>query len=292
MSSRTLLSVLGLGALAAAAIAPLAPAAPAQAADGTVCTVSDGTLTWGFKESFRSYISGSIANGSWEAMDGATYETPVFTWSGAHGEIDAAGHGEISFTGSVLFTGHGGLLQTTIAEPVLVLDDAGAHLSLDITGVSMDDALAGGEVTPEVREGVPFAALELPALDWAAPQIAAVDIPATVTAEGFEAFGSYEAGTPLDPISIALTSTCETEKKPAEETTAPVDDTTDAAFDAPGADGGSADDGSWVPWAIGGAAVFIVAAGATALLVRRRGAGSGEASDAAHAPDDAPGGTA
>src|SRR5690554_3818989 len=87
---------------AATALAPLglvaAPAASAAAAEG--CSVESGTMTWGVKESFRSYISGSIAKGSWEATDGATYETPSFTFTGATGQLDAAsGAGAIAFTG-------------------------------------------------------------------------------------------------------------------------------------------------------------------------------------------------
>src|SRR5690606_23738697 len=44
----------------------------------TGCTVTDAELVWGYKESFRSYISGSIAHGEWTVADGAAYETPNF----------------------------------------------------------------------------------------------------------------------------------------------------------------------------------------------------------------------
>ena len=42
---------------------------------------------WGFKESFRAYIDGDIANGEWTTAGGATYETPEFTWSDGTGSL-------------------------------------------------------------------------------------------------------------------------------------------------------------------------------------------------------------
>ncbi len=73
------------------------PAKVTTAAEG--CPVDDATLTWGFKETFRSYISGSIANGEWTVADGATYETPDFGWSDGTGAYDPdGGEGLIAFT--------------------------------------------------------------------------------------------------------------------------------------------------------------------------------------------------
>src|SRR5690606_8583207 len=79
------------------------------------CDVADAELRWGFKESFRAYIDGSIANGEWSTADGAEYATPEFIWRGGSGEIP----GDVAFRGSVRFTGHGGILDTTIADPVV-----------------------------------------------------------------------------------------------------------------------------------------------------------------------------
>lgn len=280
MSSRTAASALTLAAFAAtAALAPLATPVAAQAAEGATCTVTDGTLSWGFKESYRSYVSGSIANGSWEAGDGATYETPLFTWSGAHGDIDAFGHGEIAFAGSVVFTGHGGVMQTTIANPVVVLDDTGARLLLDVGGISMEDATSGADVEPQTSERVAFADLGLDAsrLDWASGVAAATDIPATVAPAGYEAFANYETGTALDPVSFDVVSTCETPVDEPVETAAPAAETPDAGTLEKGV--------TWLPWAIGGGAVVVAAVIAGVLIGRRRGTAS-NAPDADRAGDD------
>ena len=68
-------------ALSLAAVVGLAPASVPEGA----CEVQDVSITWGFKESFRSYISGSIAQGSWEASGDVGYEIPHFTLTGGTG---------------------------------------------------------------------------------------------------------------------------------------------------------------------------------------------------------------
>src|SRR5690606_16003506 len=66
------------------------------------CVADAATLSWGFKEAFRSYISGAIANGEWTVADGASYETPAFGWSDGEGSYDGtSAEGLIAFTGSV-----------------------------------------------------------------------------------------------------------------------------------------------------------------------------------------------
>src|SRR5690606_7451077 len=102
------------------------------------CTISDATLTWGFKESFRAYLTSSIAHGEWIVSDGAAYETPEFSWHGTGSLDPATQRGDLAFEGSVLFWGHDGALQTTIANPRVVLGVDGAVLLLDVTGTTQD----------------------------------------------------------------------------------------------------------------------------------------------------------
>ena len=56
----------------ALALASLVGAVPATAPEGA-CEVREVTITWGFKESFRSYISGAIAEGSWQTSGDVGY---------------------------------------------------------------------------------------------------------------------------------------------------------------------------------------------------------------------------
>ena len=72
----------GLGMLGPAAQAAARPRWSSPAASSR-----DATLTWGFKESFRAYIDGDIANGEWTTSGGATYETPEFSWSDGTGPL-------------------------------------------------------------------------------------------------------------------------------------------------------------------------------------------------------------
>ncbi len=273
-------------AVAGALVPAAATAAPsvATAVDAGTCTVTEAHIDWGFKESFRSYISSAIAHGSWETVDGATYETPVFGFTAEAGEWDPeAGTGEIPFAGGIRFTGHDGLLDTRVGDPVLVLTGPGAAvLRLDLSGVSMEDALAGNTDAVQVAEDVPFVAIDLSAAtvetDGETATLVVADAPTTVTEEGFAAFPNYETGTPFDPIGIRVTAEC----APVETATpspAPTatEEPSDAVTAAPDETSGGSPD--WVPWVIGGAVVLVAGVIAGVLIGRRRRGGASPAAD-------------
>jgi hypothetical protein len=189
--------------LAAAALLVLAPAVAATAAPAQApgCETESASMSWGFKESFRAYIDGSIANGEWTVGDGATYATPEFGFLATDGRIDPRGPiGSISFAGSVHFTGHGGILDTTVANPVLVLraDDT-AVLLLDVSGPTME----GDQVAVT---GAVFVDVDLGGQDFTPNNgiITIVEAPTTLTEDGAEAFPNYEAGEAFDPISVRI----------------------------------------------------------------------------------------
>lgn len=189
---RLLAGLLALGALT------LVPAAPA-AAQAPGCDVASATLEWGFKETFRAYIDGSIANGEWTVGDGATYATPTFGFPAASGRIDPRDpNGEIGFTGSIRFTGHGGVLDTTVSNPVLVIRPNGTGvLLLDVDGPTME----GDEVSVIAAEfvEVDLAGQDLTPVDGVITIDAA---PTTLTVAGSEAFPNYPAGEAFDPITV------------------------------------------------------------------------------------------
>lgn len=252
------------------AAAPATAAVPVAAATPSVsCTITAGTLTWGFKESFRSYISGTIAKGAWEPTGGATYETPNFGWSAATGEFDSATLvGDVHYAGGVRFTGHNGLLDTTIANPTLrfTADGSGALL-LDITSLSMDDAMAGNTENVASLAQVPIVSLDLAAAPLESSgdslTVTGTAVPTTMTAEGFAAFGSYDPGTPFDPVTFSFTVECpepEPTPEPSTEASASTTPTPVAASDDVPADL------SWVPWLGGG----ILAAAVIVWAVLRR----------------------
>jgi hypothetical protein len=191
--------MIGALALAAALVVSGAPAAE-------TCAVDDATLTWGFKESFRSYISGTIANGEWTVADGASYETPYFGWTGGAGELDA-GRGTIQFTGSITFTGHDGILDTTVANPQLVFDGSDtAMLLLDVSGTTQ-------EGVPVDERAVEFATIDLEGA-VGGDDVVLTDSPLVLTGGGATAFGTYEAGEQLDPIRAVLPGAAECDLLP------------------------------------------------------------------------------
>lgn len=194
---RRLFVILGAAALL------LGPATPATALDAQApgCEVVAGELTWGFKESFRAYIDGSIANGEWTVADGATYDTPSFGFPAGSGRVDPRDpNGSIAFTGSVHFTGHGGILDTTIANPVLLVrGDGTGVLLLDVSGPTME----GDEVSVTEAE---FLDVDLTGQDFTPVDgIITIDAaPTALTADGEVAFPNYPAGEAFDPLSATL----------------------------------------------------------------------------------------
>jgi large repetitive protein len=218
----------------------------------TNCPVDDATLTWGFKESFRSYISGSIAHGTWEVSEGATYEVPDFGFADGAGDYDAAtSTGSLAFAGSIRFTGHDGVLDTTVTNPVVrFVDENTAIVVLDVTGVTQD----GADID---AAGVEFVELDLTAATVAneGGAITIAGAPATLLPAGASAFGTYESGEGFDPVTLAFT----TPECAAAPVASPVE--TPAASAGP--------DLSWLPWAIVGVLLAIIAA-LVVVVVRRR----------------------
>jgi hypothetical protein len=223
------------------------------------CEVTDATLTWGFKEAFRSYISGTIANGEWTVAEGAAYETPNFIWGDGTGGYDPeAAEGELAFAGTVNFTGHGGILNTTVGNPRIEFVDADtARLYLDMSGTTQE-----GEAVDQAD--VHFADIDLSAgtVEHAEGVSTITAAPAELSDEGSAAIGTYEPGTELDPITVefmtdaACGSVEEAEAVDTEVETAPVTD------DGPGV----------LPWVIGGLVLLALIALVIMLVVRRRGA--------------------
>ena len=168
-----------------------------------------------------------------------------------YGRLDPRGpQGSIDFPGSVHFTGHGGLLDTTIANPALLFRaDGKAFLLLDVRGATMDG------------DDVAMSATTFVELDLADQDLAPVDgivtldeAPATLTADGSIAFPNYPEGEAFDPVSatIDVGADCDLSGLP---------------------EGGDADDPppalDLVPVVVGGAVVALLAI-ITVVFIRRR----------------------
>ncbi|KQO97770.1 HtaA domain-containing protein [Leifsonia sp. Leaf264] len=241
---------------------------PERTAVAGQCTVTDATLDWGFKESFRGYLTGGIANGDW-ILTGVTEENGVFSWTGGTGSVDAsATRGLVGFTGAIEFSGHGGALDTTVANPRIELaGPTEGYLLLDVTGTTQQ-----GE--PVTAAGIRFASLDLSAdaLTTTDAAITGTAIPAVLTEEGAAAFGTYPAGEELDPVSFTapLPADCGAVAATADE---PVAEATDGDVAAAAAAAAAAEvepvsDSGWWIWAV--VALIVIAAIVVAVILRRR----------------------
>ncbi|GAT81162.1 hypothetical protein STXM2123_1863 [Streptomyces sp. F-3] len=254
---------------------PSGSTAPAPAEGDIV----DGRLTWGVKESFRTYVVGPVAKGRITTSDGASQASGngVFTFTDATGTYDTkAGTLSASFKGSVTFKGHPGEggyeLDLTLSNIRVVLDRGTGTLTADVTRL--------GEKTQDVV---------LAELKAGSTALVAVDdvitlnkVTATLTAAGAEEFGGfYGQGTALDPVdlSVALTEGAELPSgnggsgggSGTPDGSGGTGGTGSTTGGTGGIGGSMASTGSDVPvTALGTAAAAAVAAGAGVLFAVRR----------------------
>lgn len=162
------------------------------ASDGTI---KSANLGWGVRDSFRNYVRGGIANGSWE-LNGTSYSSDAFNWSNGTGTFKN-GKGSISFSGSVRFTGHHGILDTTIANPRLEINGNSGTLY-----ATMNSNDPSGKATNYGE--VALLKVDLSGLQSSADAVSVNGAATTLTAEGAKAFaGFYEAGKDMAPLSFS-----------------------------------------------------------------------------------------
>ncbi|MFD5015688.1 HtaA domain-containing protein [Streptomyces chartreusis] len=249
--------------------------------------IADGTLGWGVKQSFRSYVVGGVANGGITTSGGASQaaDNGVFTFTDATGEYDTdADTLSADFKGAVTFKGHKGQGE-----------DGGYGLDLTLTGLRVTLEEGVGELTADVTslgektEDVVLADLKADEPDLAAQEdvITADDVTATLTEAGAKAFGGfYTAGTELDPVDLAVALTADAELPDDGGTGGSTGGSGTGGSGSGGSTGGSsgttgsttggvtgglASTGSDVPVAaLGTAAAVTVAAGAGVVIAMRR----------------------
>ncbi|MFB7882782.1 HtaA domain-containing protein [Microbacterium sp. NPDC056057] len=153
--------------------------------------VQGGSLSWAISSSFASYITSSTAKGSIAVAGGATRSGGLFQFGQATGgTYDAAtGTGTVSYNGSVRFTGHGGVLDVTIANPQVRITSANAA-TLYVTSGGSQVAFANLDLSAAVRV-------------TANGTVSYSRVPATLTAAGrSQVFQGYT--TVLDPLAFTV----------------------------------------------------------------------------------------
>ncbi|KON74833.1 hypothetical protein M768_02545 [Cellulosimicrobium cellulans F16] len=161
-----------------------------------------GSLTWGVKESFRSYIVGPVAGGGATTSSGAAVVDGLFRFGQADGGTwtAASGRGSVKYSGTVRFTGHSGALDLALTNPVVDVTGPGAgRLLVDARSTGLDGSTFD-------RKGVVVATLALGAPTTSGDgAVTYTKAAATLTADGSLAFsGFYPAGTALDPVTFTV----------------------------------------------------------------------------------------
>ncbi|WP_327711435.1 HtaA domain-containing protein [Streptomyces sp. NBC_00464] len=216
---------------AAFALPALAAEQSAQSATAAApaMELKDGTLDWGFKESFRKYVG---AAGKVTVKDGATQAegNGVFTFVNGKGSYDMTTHGtDTAFEGGVNFSAHGGVLDITLSDVKLSTAGTGGAITADVAtpaGTANDVAVADLDLSA-VRPG-----------QGAGGAMVFKDIPAKLTKAGSEAFnGQYKEGEVLDPATLtvkAVATPTEKPTDPAEPTGKPTEKPTEKPTDPAG----------------------------------------------------------
>ncbi|MGW6600046.1 HtaA domain-containing protein [Streptomyces sp. NPDC055036] len=179
--------------------------APLRAEDGAIV---DGTLDWGVKESFRSYVVDKIARGKVELSDGAAKSgATAYRFPRGTGDFDATARTlSASFGGTVRFLGH----QDEDGEYVLDLRLSGLQVVVkDGKGTLVADVSTKDQETRKVAtyQDLTLATLDIPAAGPVAKDgvVTLSAVPATLTADGTKAFGGmYQEGTELDRLTLAV----------------------------------------------------------------------------------------
>ncbi|RZQ59904.1 HtaA domain-containing protein [Amycolatopsis suaedae] len=166
-----------------------------------------GELLWGLKKSFRQYVGGkpgnSITAGGGAEVAGEAYRFPF-------GSADYRAPGELTanFGGSVTFAYPAHFFTLVLANPRVKVTGTAGALFADME-LRVTDPKAPAK--PVKQTGVALATLDLGAATRADKPgvVAFTGIAASLTSP--EAFGGfYTAGTPLDPVSVALGAECST----------------------------------------------------------------------------------
>lgn len=187
------------GTLFAPASVSVLPQAQAQTCDETHRAVSDGSLTWGVKESFRKYVEGNIARGEITVKDGASRSGGSVAYPASASAITGDSKGVVRFGGTVNFTGHNGVLDLTLSDIAMHIDGSKAELTADYSSRKFEGMNSHEPGPIETGNDVVFASVNLNSAANFKSNSVNLAGTTTLTSSGVNVFGGfYEAGIQLD----------------------------------------------------------------------------------------------
>lgn len=162
----------------------------------SVKAVESAKASWALKESFQSYITGSIAKGKWD-LSGVGYSGGKYQFTGNGGNVDTSSQqGTISYGGAMQFTGHNGILDLNIANPEIQFNGGTGRLVADVRSSNME-----GEKRDFGR--TVLGDLSFSSLDVSENSVSG-EASVSLTQDGSVAFAEfYDPGTQLAPISFS-----------------------------------------------------------------------------------------
>lgn len=156
--------------------------------------ITSGNLSWGVRSSFTSYIRG-LAKGGWD-LAGVSWDGSDFNFPVAGGVYNTATRsGTIYYSGTVHFYGHKGVLDVTIANPVLEINGNSGDLYMTVNGSDTSgNKFALGRVH--------FASVYFNGVYASNGSLSFDGATVTLSGSGAQAFaGFYGAGEALDAMS-------------------------------------------------------------------------------------------
>ncbi|MFY1636331.1 HtaA domain-containing protein [Solwaraspora sp. WMMB335] len=179
------------------AVTALVGVSPAVAAPAGI---TEGSLNWGFKASFRNYVLSGDGNPPIAASDGAAINAGgTFTFPSTGGSYDAeTGETNATYGGTIVFSYPAHFFTITLANPTVTVTGGTAVLKADVELEST--AFPPVDVTQAtVADLTTTGTNPVAGVDG----ITGTDLAATLTAEGAAAFaGFYAAGETLDPVTF------------------------------------------------------------------------------------------
>lgn len=213
-------AVLGLGAA-------LATAAPAQAADRSP---QSGTLSWGFKQSFRSYVGSQTAaqppigaipvgqritltapasfdTAGTPAVPGSTSspnETLPYLLPVAKGTVTDRANLRLESSGGLSYHFPSHFFDVTISNIAVVIKDGKASIHAD---TDADITQAFGEIPAghHVHDDLEIGTVANATVDLSGNRVTVSGTGVVLTAAGARALPFYPAGDPLDDFSLTAT---------------------------------------------------------------------------------------
>lgn len=175
------------------------PQAQAQTCDETHRAVTDGSLTWGVKASFRKYVEGNIARGAITVKDDASRSGGSVVYPASASSITGDSKGVVRFGGTVNFTGHNGVLDLTLSDIAMHIYGSKAELTADYSSRKFEGMNSHEPGPIETGNDVVFASVNLNSAANFKSNSVNLAGTTTLTSSGVNVFGGfYEAGIQLD----------------------------------------------------------------------------------------------